>query len=101
MKADADAESGDYAGYARVLVSGREKAKVALFARVRKFSLPETFGLDTAMGLMDGFLRETYPGKWKKLSREAQDLMLDYRLNPDDISRTEFPDLDDLEHAKN
>lgn len=100
VKADADAESGDYAGYARVLVSGVEKAKVVLFARVRKFSLPETFGLDTAMGLMDGFLRETYPDSWKKLSREAQDLMLDYRLNPDDISRTEFPDLDDLEHAK-
>ena len=100
VKADADAESGDYAGYARVLVSGVEKAKVVLFARVRKFSLPETFGLDTAMGLMDGFLRETYPGSWKRLSREAQDLMLDYRLNPDDISRTEFPDLDDLEHAK-
>jgi hypothetical protein len=100
VKADADAESGDYAGYARVLVSGVEKAKVVLFARVRKFSLPETFGLDTAMGLMDGFLRETYPDSWKRLSREAQDLMLDYRLNPDDISRTEFPDLDDLEHAK-
>ena len=100
VKADADAESGDYAGYARVLVSGVEKAKVVLFARVRNFSLPETFGLDTAMGLMDGFLRETYPDSWKKLSREAQDLMLDYRLNPDDISRTEFPDLDDLEHAK-
>ena len=100
VKADADAESGDYAGYAKVLVSGVEKAKVVLFARVRKFSLPETFGLDTAMGMMDGFLRETYPDKWKKLSREAQDLMLDYRLNPDDISRTEFPDLEDLEHAK-
>ena len=100
VKADADAESGDYAGYARVLVSGVEKAKVVLFARVRNFSLPETFGLDTAMGLMDGFLRETYPDSWKRLSREAQDLMLDYRLNPDDISRTEFPDLDDLEHAK-
>jgi hypothetical protein len=71
-----------------------------LFARVRNFSLPETFGLDTTMGLMDGFLRETYPDSWKRLSREAQDLMLDYRLNPDDISRTEFPDLEDLEHAR-
>lgn len=100
VKAAADAESGDYAGYAKVLVAGKEKARVALFARVRKFSLPETFGLDTAMGLMDGFLRETYPDDWKKISREAQDLMLDYRLNPDDISRTALPELDDLEHAK-
>ena len=101
VKADADAESGVYAGYAKVLAAGKEMSRVGLSVRVRKFALPETFGLDTAMGLMDGFLRETYPDTWKKVSRQAQDLMLDYRLNPDDISRTVLPGLDDLEHAKN
>ena len=100
VKADADAESGVYAGVAKVLVSGVEKDRVALSVRVRRFSLPATFGLDTAMGLMDGYLRGTYPDSWKKIRRQAQDLMLDYRINPDDISRTELPELDDLEHAR-
>ena len=100
VKADADAESGIYTGMARVLVAGVEKHRVAISLRVRNFSLPHTFGLDTAMGLMDGYLRETYPDTWKTVRRQAQDIMLDHRLNPDDISRTALPELDDLEHAR-
>ena len=98
--ADADAESGVYTGTAEVLSAGVEKQRVEISVRVRNFSLPQTFGLDTAMGLMDGFLRETYPETWKTVRRQAQDLMLDHRLNPDDISRTVLPELDDLEHAR-
>ena len=100
VSADADAAEGVYTGTAKVLAAGVEKGRVALSVRVRGFSLPATFGLDTAMGLMDGYLRGTYPENWKKIRRQAQDLMLDYRLNPDDISRTELPELDDLEHAR-
>ena len=36
----------------------------------------------------------------QKNEREAQDIMLDHRLNPDDISRTELPEIDDLLHAR-
>ena len=100
VSADADAEGGIYTGTAKVLVAGVEKWSVDLSVRVRSFSLPQTFGLDTAMGLMDGYLRATYPDSWKILRRQSQDLMLDYRLNPDDISRTALPELDDLEHAR-
>ena len=100
VAADADAEGGTYSGTAKVLVAGVEKWSVDVSVRVRSFSLPQTFGLDTAMGLMDGYLRATYPENWKAIRRQSQDLMLDYRLNPDDISRTALPELDDLEHAR-
>jgi hypothetical protein len=49
---------------------------------------------------MDGFLRDQYPKDWKRFKKQAIDIMLDHRLNPDDISRTTPPDIADLLHAK-
>jgi hypothetical protein len=50
---------------------------------------------------MDGFTRKYYPGGFAGRKRESWDMMLDHRLNPDDISRTEPPDVDDLIYARN
>ena len=98
FKASRDAPAGVYAGAVAVSVGGRE-AKVPYRVRVRDFALPARFGLKTAYSVMDGFIRGTYPEDFKARKREAWDLMLDHRLNPDDISRTTPPDLDDLAYA--
>ena len=100
VHADADASPGTYSGEIEVVEGGRTRGRVAVSVRVRDFALPATFGLDTAWGLMDGFLRAAYPQDWKRIRRQAQDVMLDYRQNPDDISRTELPEIDDLVHAR-
>ena len=88
VTADEGAESGVYSGEVEVFEGSALRGRVAVSVRVRSFSLPAKFGLDTSMGLMDGFLRATYPECWKRVRRQAQDIMLDYRLNTDDISRT-------------
>ena len=98
FKASRDAKAGTYAGTVTVSAGGRD-VKVPYRVRVRDFALPERFGLKTAYSVMDGFLRATYPADFKARKREAWDLMLDHRLNPDDISRTSPPDPDDLLYA--
>ena len=98
--ASPDAKAGLYRSSVRVTQNGKTLATVPLAVRVRNFSLGRTFRLDTAFSLMDGFLRKKYPGSWQKMKKQAIDVMLDHRLNPDDISRSSPPDLEDLEHAR-
>ena len=81
-----DALPGEYKGPVTVRDGGKVLAKVPMSVTVRDFSLPETFGLETAYTLMDGFTRAIYPESFKEKKREAIDIMLDHRLNPDDIS---------------
>ena len=98
FKAARDAQPGVYAGSVWVTVGGRRTA-IPCTVRVRDFALPERFGLKTAYSVMDGFTRAAYPDDFAAKKRESWDLMLDHRLNPDDISRTTPPDLDDLAYA--
>ena len=98
--AEARAKPGTYRSQVRVKQGGKTLAKVPLAAKVRNFELGSTFGLETAFSLMDGFLRKMYPQTWKSRKKEAIDIMLDHRLNPDDISRTTPPEIEDLLHAK-
>ena len=98
--ADAGAAAGTYCGVVRVLRGGKEYASVPLALRVRKFSLPLTFGCRYSLSVMDGFTRFHYPNAFREKRRESWDLMLDHRLSPDDISRFTLPDLDELEYAK-
>ena len=95
-----DATPGVYSGTVKVLEGGREMAAIPVSVRVRNFALPETFGLETAFSLMDGYLRARYPENWREMKRKAIDVMLDHRLNPDDITRTSPPEIADLEHAR-
>lgn len=97
--ADRGAKRGVYAGMVSVRVGNRKPMSVPVRLRVRGFSLPERFGLKTAYCIMDGFLRASYPGELEKRRREGWDIMLDHRLNPNDISRTVPPDVEDVEYA--
>ena len=98
--AEHDALPGKYEGFITVRDGGREMARVPIAITVFDFSLPAKFGLETAFSVMDGFTKALYPEDYKKRKREAMDIMLDHRLNPDDISRTEPPDIDDLLYAR-
>jgi len=64
------------------------------------FSLPRTPRMKTAFSIMDGFTREVYGNISPALRKRCLDIMLDHRLNPDDISRTEPPRLEDLLYAR-
>ncbi|MCR5751117.1 MAG: DUF4091 domain-containing protein [Kiritimatiellae bacterium] len=94
-------EPGVYRGAVRVRTESGEVAHIPLEVRVRRFALPETFGLATAFSVMDGFTRAQYSGgDVEARIRESHDIMLDHRLNPDDISRTAPPRIEDLVHAR-
>ena len=75
--------------------------EVQVTAEVYGFSLPQRGHLKTAFALMDGFLERLY-GKPQSadVRRKFGDFVLAHRLNPDDISRTEPPVVDDLVHYK-
>jgi hypothetical protein len=90
---------GEYNGVIRVSSDGWT-VSVPLSVKVRSFSLPKRFGMRTAFCVMDGFTRKYYPEDFVSRKRESWDMMLDHRLNPDDISRTEPPDVDDLLYAR-
>lgn len=98
--ADPLARPGAYAGEVIVREQGVERARIPLHVTVEPFCLPKTFGLRTAYSLMDGPLRAVYPDQFSRKKREAIDIMLDHRLNPDDISRTTPPEIADLLHAR-
>ncbi len=89
---------GEYNGVIRVSSDGWT-VPVPLSVKVRSFSLPKRFGMRTAFCVMDGFTRKYYPDDFASRKRESWDMMLNHRLNPDDISRTEPPDVDDLLYA--
>ncbi|MBQ3287789.1 MAG: DUF4091 domain-containing protein [Kiritimatiellae bacterium] len=95
-----DAAAGEYSGDVVLTERGDKRAAVRVTVKVEDFSLPETFGMPTAFSVMDGFTRAQYPDRFKEKKRESWDIMLDHRLNPDDISRITPPDIDDLVYAR-
>ena len=94
------AKPGVYRSTVRVMQGGKTISSVPVSAEVFDFELAHTFALDTSFSLMDGFMRDKYPDSWRRMKKQAIDVMLDHRLNPDDISRTSPPELEDLLHAK-
>ena len=102
VRAARDATPGLYAGQVRVRSGDRELGQVTLLVRVRDFALPERFGLNAQVSLMDGFLKRLYGDgdRFREMKRQAVDLVLDCRLNVTDISRTRLPDIDELAYAK-
>ena len=94
--AAADAKPGRYEGVVELLSAGKTFAKVKVAVRVRGFALPERFGMATSFSVMDGFTRAMYPKRYAEMRRQSHDLLLDNRLNPDDISRTTPPSVEDV-----
>ena len=93
--------SGTYRGVVRFVSNGRQViGEIPVEVNVRDFSLPKVFGLKTGVAMMDGFLRKLYPDRFRTMKRQAWNIMLDHRLNPDDITRTAPPEIDDLLFAR-
>lgn len=90
---------GLYSGEVSIQPRNAPALRVPLEATVYNFELPTQGHLKTAFALMDGYLEKLYGKPLSPLMRRKYgDFALQYRLNPDDISRTDPPDLDDLEH---
>lgn len=99
-RAEESAKPGVYRGQVVVSAGGRPLCTVPVTLRVRGFCNPKTFGMPTAFCVMDGFTRAQYPDRFDEMKRKTHDLMLSHRLNPDDISRTEPPRIEDLLYAR-
>ena len=99
--APAGTPAGDYSGEANVLADGQTLASVGVQATVYPVTLPVEGHMKTAFALMDGYLEKLY-GKPLTAARRQQygDFVLKHRLNPDDISRTDPPAIEDLLHYK-
>jgi len=95
-----NAATGVYTGDVIVNEKGVEKGRIPMRVAVTPFEIPWKFSMPNAFALMDCYFRRVYGQEWKKFRREGQDIMLDHRLNPDDISRTELPEIEDLLHAR-
>jgi len=94
------AKPGTYDGQAVLSAEGKTLKRMPVTIRVRDVRNPRTFGMPTAFCVMDGFTKAQYPGRFEEMKRKTHDLMLSHRLNPDDISRTEPPRIEDLLHAR-
>ena len=100
VRAGRKAKAGTYRGDVIISIDGNE-TRVPVSVRVFGFALPDTFSLRSAFCIMDNWLFKAYP--WRKqgeLRREAWDIMLEHRLNPDDITRTAEPCIEDLLYAQ-
>ena len=97
--ADRKGKPGIYRG--TIHVKGLPQSGIPIEVKVFGFDLPQRFSYRTAFAVMDGYLDMQYPDQpLKKIRRKAWDVMLDHRLNPDDITRTSLPEIDDLLYAR-
>ena len=95
-----EATPGVYRGLVTVKAGAETLRKIPVELCVRNFALPKYFGMANSFSVMDGFTRAAYPKNFEAMKRRTWDLMLDHRLNPDDISRTEPPKIEDLVYAR-
>lgn len=93
---------GRYAGEATISAAGNPDASVPIEVTVHAFTVPVEGHLKTAFALMEGFLEKVYgrEGVTPQLRRAYGDFLLAHRLNPDDITRTDLPAIDDLLHYR-
>lgn len=92
-------EPGAYKG--RISVQSDNDQTVSFYIRVsvHPAKVPVTGYMKTAFALMDGHMENLYGKITPELRRAYTDFLLQHRLNPDDISRITYPDLDELSYA--
>ncbi len=101
VHAPAGTPPGDYAGTVTLRPPGQTATEVAVQVTVYGVTLPVRGHLKTAFALMDGYLEKLYGTPLKPELRQAYgDFVLRHRLNPDDISRTAPPALEDLQRYR-
>ncbi len=100
FNAAADQPAGLYRGTVEVKSAGQTVAAFPVTLQVYSFELPVRPTMRTAFAQMDGFTRCVWPEITPELRRKLLDIMLDYKLNPDDISRVEPPAVTDLLYAR-
>lgn len=92
---------GLYEGRVTVRPANAPSVEVCVEATVYGFSLPMQGHLKNAFALMDGYLEKLYGKPLSAgLRRKYGDFLLEHRLNPDDISRTSPPEIEDLLHYR-
>ncbi|MBI5831454.1 MAG: DUF4091 domain-containing protein, partial [Armatimonadetes bacterium] len=97
VHAPAGQAPGRYTGRVVLRTAQGEVAGAPVTVTVEPFAIPAKSSLKTAFALMDGFLERVYGRPLPAaVRRRYGDFMLAHRLNPDDISRTDPPELDDL-----
>ncbi len=74
--------------------------RVPVVLQVYRPVLPDRLWVKTAFALMDGHLKKVYGEITPALRNAYTDFLLEHRLNPDDISRTQTPDLPTLLRAR-
>lgn len=101
LHAPPDTPAGAYVGDVWVRPAARPAAAVAVRATVLPLTLPVRGHMKTAFALMDGFLERVYGRPLSpRIRRQFGDFVLRHRLNPDDISRTSPPAIEDLLHYR-
>ena len=91
---------GAYRGTITIRADDNPDAVVPLRLRVYDFTVPTRGHLKTAFALMQGYLEKIYGAEnvTAQLRQSYGDFLLQHHLNPDDISRTEPPAIEDIAH---
>lgn len=94
-----DAAPGKYEGTITIKADGVDAVTVPVSLTVYPACIPDEGGMKTAFALMDCYMRKLYKTYTPKLRRSYTDYLLAHHLNPDDISRSEPPDIDEVAYA--
>ena len=100
VHAKAETTPGTYTGTLRLEARNHAPVILPLTIEVAPIVLPRTPAMRTAFSIMENFTRQTYGSLTPRLRRQSLDIMLDHRLNPDDISRYRPPRIEDLLYAR-
>ncbi|NLX14310.1 MAG: DUF4091 domain-containing protein [Phycisphaerales bacterium] len=92
--------AGLYEGHVTVSQTGGQEQRLPVRLKVHDVTLGNHPRIKNAFALMDGFLEKVYGRITPELRRAYTAFVLKHRLNPDDISRTRLPDLEELVWAK-
>jgi len=93
---------GAYTGSVTLSADNNPDIAVPLSLTVYDFTLPVQGHLKNTFALMQGYLEKVYGREQvtPQLRQAYGDFMLAHRLNPDDITRTDLPFPEDLEHYR-
>lgn len=87
---------GTYSASLTVRMQDSKPLVLPVRVHVWGFDLPRETHLRTAMAFDEGFLDSVYKGDSKRLRDRYYDFLLENRLNPDNIYRTDPPRMEDL-----